>query len=148
MIETTLSTIEHDIVELEKKLQEKKAVLEQEKATGVSGGSADEIHSSEKEILREAVGEKIQEHIPQYIPRPSKSVSPVPITIEPPSYLSPELKDKIQEFVQLVFAKNLEEGIKETVKTGNMAVIDAFHDILVDELYDRLIEKRKLDRVE
>ena len=64
------------------------------------------------------------------------------------NYLSQELKDKIQEIVTLVFAKNLEEGIKEAAKSGNIALIDAFHDILVDELYDQLVERKKLDRVE
>ena len=134
MPESTLSTIEHDIAELEKTLQEKKSALEQEK--------------SEKEILHEIVGEKIQQHAPQYQPVPSLPQIQVPVAAEPPSYLSQELKDKIQEIVQIVFGKNLEEGIREAAKTGNIALIDAFHDILVDELYNQLIEKRKLDRVE
>ncbi|MDP3697106.1 MAG: hypothetical protein Q8R55_03670 [Candidatus Taylorbacteria bacterium] len=141
MVEVSPSTIERDIAELEKRLQEKKAALEHEK--------------SDKELLHEVVGEKIQEHIPQYLPAAGQtspslptSQAPTPIAIEPPSYLSQELKDKIQEIVKLVFDKNLDEGIKEAVKSGNIAFIDAFHDILVDELYDQLIEKRKLDKVE
>lgn len=146
MPESTLSTIEHDIAELERQLQEKKSVLEQEKSGGTASGG--EVHPSEKEMLHEIVGEKIQQHIPAYQPQSLTAQSSQPITAEPPSYLSQELKDKIQEIVQLVFSKNLEEGIKEASKTGNMAVIDAFHDILVDELYSQLVEKRKLDRVE
>ena len=137
----TSSTIEHDIAELEQKLQEKKAVLEHQK--------------SEKELLHGLIGEKIKEHVPQYTPTAGQA-SPslpttqpsVPLVVEPPSYLSQELKDKIQEMVKLVFDKNLDEGIKEAVKGGNMALIDAFHDILVDELYDQLIEKRKLQKVD
>lgn len=135
MAETSqATTIEHDIVELEKKLQEKRAALGQEK--------------NEKEVLHEVVGEKIKQQAPSYIPKLPTTQAQAPITTEPPSYLSQELKDKIQEIVELVFSKNLEEGIKEAVKTGNMAVVDAFHDILVDELYSKLIETRKLDRVE
>ena len=147
MAEPTLTTIEHDIADLEKALQDKKAALEQEKVGSV-GGSADSTHPSEKEILHEVVGEKIQQHIPAYQPTPPTSISSVPVVKEPPSYFSQELKDKIQQLVRLVFDKNLEEGIREAVKTDNIAFIDAFHDILVDELYDMLIEKRKLDRVE
>lgn len=146
MTESNLTTIEHDIAELEKRLQEKKAALEQEKSTG--SGSPTENHPSEKEMLHEIVGEKIQQHVPAYQPQQPTVQAPSPVIAEPPSYLSQELKDKIQEIIRLVFAKNLEEGIREAAKTGNMAVIDAFHDILVDELYDQLIEKRKLDRVE
>ena len=127
-------TIEQDIAELERQLQEKKAVLGHEK--------------HEKEILHEVVGEKIQQHIPNYQPQPSVPQTQTPITAEPPSYLTQELKDKIQEIVNLIFAKNLDEGIKEAAKTGNMAFIDAFHDVLVAELYHQLIEQRKLQKVD
>lgn len=129
-----LQTIKHDIAELERQLQEKKAVLGQERP--------------EKEIFHEIVGDKIKEHAPQYQPSPSAVATPTPQAIEPPSYLSQELKDKIQEIVKLVFSQNLDEGIKEAAKTGNMALIDAFHDILTDELYNQLIEQRKLTKVE
>ena len=135
MSETTVSTIEHDIVELERLLEEKKATLEHDK--------------SEKETLHEIVGEKIQEHAPNYAPSSPVTNAPVvPQSAEPPSYLSQDLKDKIHEIISIVFAKNLEEGIKEAARSGNMALIDAFHDILVDELYEQLLEKRKLERVE
>ena len=133
MVETP-STIEHDIAELERKLEEKRAALGHEK--------------SEKDVFHEVVGEKIQEHIPTYQPSsPSVSV-PSAQAVEPPSYLSQEFKDKISVIVQLIFNKNLDEGIKEAAKTGNMAFIDALHDILTDELYDRLVAKRKLQKVE
>ena len=135
------STIEQDIADLERKLEEKKAVLEHEK--------------TEKDVLHGIVGEKIQEHVPQYSPAVGQTSptlpttqAPLSITTEPPSYLSQEFKDKIQEIVKLVFEKNLDEGIKEAAKTGNMHFIDAFHDILTDELYNQLIEKRKIPKVD
>lgn len=143
----TSSTIEHDIADLEKRLEEKKAALEREK-TGGTSGVAGESHISEREILKEVVGEKIQQHVPAYQPQLPTAQAPGPVAAEPPSYLSQELKDKIQKIVRLVFDKNLEEGIKEAAKTGNMAFIDAFHDILTDELYSQLIERKKLDKVE
>src|SRR6186997_991085 len=109
----TPSTIEHDIAELERQLEAKKSALEHEK--------------SDKELLHGIVGEKIQEQVPQYIPDGKQANSqlptpqaPTPIATEPPSYLSQELKDKIQEIVQIVFSKNLDEGIIEVAKTGNM----------------------------
>lgn len=133
MAEISSSTIEQDIAELERKLEEKKSALEHEK--------------SEKDVLHGLVGEKIQQHLPQYQLSLPSATAPVPVATEPPSYLGQELKDKIQEIVKLVFEKNLEEGIKEAAKSGNMALIDAFHDILTDELYNQLIEKRKLPKV-
>jgi len=138
----TPSTIKQDIAELERKLQEKKAALEHE--------------TSEKDVLRGLIGEKIQEHVPQYSPvignQPASGLSttriPAPIATELPSYLNESLRDKIRELVKLVFDKNLEEGIKEANKIGNMAFMDAFHDILTDELYLKLIETRKIDKVQ
>ena len=145
----SVSTIEHDIVDLEHKLEEKKAALEREKSSSIGGGGLiGETHPSEKELLREVVGEKIQQHISAFQTQQPSGQGQTPIATEPPSYLSQELKDKIREIVQLVFSKNLDEGIKEAVKTGNIAMIDAFHDILTDELYNELIESRKIDRVE
>lgn len=137
MAEVSGSTIEQDIISLEKQLEEKKAALGHEK--------------SEKEILHGVVGERIKEHVPNYQSSGSQVSSQLPtapVATEPPSYLSQELKDKIQEVVQIIFSKNLEEGIKEVAKTGNMALIDAFHDILVDELYGQLVERKKLDKVD
>ena len=129
----TPSTIEHDIAELEKQLEAKKADLESEK--------------SDKDILHGIIGEKIKEQAPTYQPQPVPS-TPTHTVAEPPSYLSQELKDKIQTIVDLVFSKNLEDGIKEATKSGNAALIDAFHDILVDELYTQLVERKKIDKVD
>ena len=146
MPESTISTIEHDIIELERRLEEKKSSLEQEKSG--TGGAQSGTHRSEKELLHEVVGEKIKEHIPSFQPSLPSSAAPIPAATEPPSYLSQELKDKIQEIIRLVFDKNLEEGIKEAGRSGNPAVIDAFHDILTDELYSQLVEKGKLKKIE
>src|SRR3989338_733109 len=134
MAEASPSTIQHDIMELERLLEEKRAALGHEK--------------SEKEILHEVVGEKIQKHVPQYLPQTPSAKSSAPITTEQPSYLSQELKDRINEIVKIIFDKNLDEGIREAAKSGNMALIDAFHDILTDELYNQLLEKKKIDKVE
>ena len=139
----TPSTIERDIAELEKQLESKKAALEQDK--------------SEKDILHGIIGEKIKEHVPDYSPSNQQTGSQPQVTVppdqthvitEPPSYLSQELKDKIQTIIDLVFSSNLEEGIREAAKSGNAALIDAFHDILVDELYDQLVERKKIDKVD
>ena len=123
------STIEHDIAELEHLLESKKAALEHEK--------------SEKDLLHGILGEKIKQHAPQYVPLP-----PDPKTGQPSEELSQDLKSKVQSAVGTVWAKNLEEGIKEATKSGNAALIDAFHDTLVDELYEKLIQMKKIDKVE
>jgi len=134
MVESS-ATIEQEIAQLEKELQEKKANLGQQTELKES--------LSDKEILRGVVGEKIQQHAPAYIPKPT----PPPQSDEHVSYLTAELKDKIQELVNHVFQNSLDQGIKEAVKSNNPALIDAFHDVLVDQLYDTLLERKKVDPI-
>lgn len=137
------SSIEQEIARLEQQLQEKKLAL------GRQETGAKETIPSDKEILREIVGEKIQESISAQPMTPLSDAAPVrpaPI-VEPPSYLSLELKDKIQQLTDLVFSKGLNEAIQEASKTNNAALIDAFHDVIVDELYNALIERKKLEKI-
>lgn len=132
--------IEQQISVLEKQLQEKRIALEQQ-------GSSPENMPSEKETLHEIVGEKIQEQAPQYIPRTQIQSPPPPQVQDIPSYFDQELKDKIQELINTVFTNNIEAGIKNAVSSNNPALLDAFHDILVDELYNALIERKKIQEV-
>ena len=136
------SSLEQEIAQLEKQLSEKKlrqlADLGQEQ-------TGPEL-PPEKEIFHGIVGEKIQQHIPQYQPRQG-GVKPKQDDGRTPSYADPELKDKIQELVNLVFNKSLEQGIKEVSRSNNPALIDAFHDVLVDELYNVLLERKKLEQI-
>ena len=128
-------TIEQEITQLEKQLVEKKAALGQVKEK--------ETEQTEKEVLRSVVGEKIQQQVPQYRPAPVKPQD----EDEVPSNVKQELKDKVQELVNTVFNKSLEEGIKEVSKSNDPALIDAFHDVLVDQLYTLLLERKKLEQV-
>ena len=128
------ATIEQEIAQLEKQLQEKKAGL---------GQQPEEKESlPDKETLRQVVGEKIQEHMPQYVPKSSTQAQ-----TDDTGFILPELKDKIQELVNHVFQNSLEQGIKEAVNSKNPALLDAFHDVLVDQLYDTLLERKKVDPI-
>lgn len=134
-------TIEQEIARLEQQLQEKKSAL------GEQENASQETIPSDKEILHEIVGEKIQASAPVQQTTPpddNTTVQPAP-AVEPPLYLSPELKDKIQQLINLAFSKSIDEAIQEAAKTNNAALIDAFHDVIVDELYNALIERKKLE---
>jgi len=133
-------TIEQEITDLERVLVEKKAALEQQKERG----EIEEI-PHEKEILREAIRERIQTAPAPAGPIPQPS--PPSPTAETPSYLSEELRPKVQELVNLAFEKSLDEAIKTAKATGNEALIDAFHDALVDEMYNHLVERKKLESI-
>ena len=128
------ATIEQEIAQLEKQLQEKKANLEQQPEQNE--------FQPDKEILRGVVGEKIQQNAPSYVPKSTPQTQTDDIGSVPV-----ELKDKIQELVNHVFQNSLDQGIKEAVKSNNPALIDAFHDVLVDQLYDVLLERKKVDPI-
>ncbi len=123
-----------EIAQLEKILQEKRAVLEQQKTE--SGQEA----PPEKEILHEVVREQIQQHSGSQGPVPGGQQS------EPPSYLSDAMRAKVQDFVNIAFTRSLSEAIKAALETKNPAIIDAFHDVLVDQLYDELVARKQVEQ--
>jgi Arc/MetJ-type ribon-helix-helix transcriptional regulator len=142
------NTLEQEITQIEKQLAEKRAVLEQQQQSGQIA----EV-PQEKETLREVVREQYAPPVPSMgsasSPQASSGqvVTPPPPIVEPPSYLSPELKEKVQELVNLAFSQSPSEAIKQARATNNAALIDAFHDALADELYNYLIERGKLKKI-
>lgn len=133
---------EQEIVELERTLAQKRAALEEQKSTG----AIEEIPET-KEILREALREKIAATPGAVIP-PSGQIPlpppPPPSTAKPPSYLTDELRPKVEELVKIAFSKSIDEAIRLAKSADNAALLDAFHDYIVDELYNQLVERGKL----
>ena len=132
-----MENTQQEIAQLEQQLAEKRASLEQ----GSAETQTEVPH--EKELLRQVVGEKIQQHAPQYQPAPAKPQQ----DDDQSSYNDPQLVDKVQELVNLAFTKSIDDAVRSVVKTGNPALIDAFHDVLVDKLYDTLLERKKIDPI-
>ena len=141
------NTLEQEIARIEQDLASKRASLEKQK----QAGAIEEI-PHEKEILREIARE-------QYAPPVSVSQQPAassndsgqavtpPPVVEPPLYLSPELKEKVQELVNIAFTASIADAVRQAQATNNAALIDAFHDALADELYNYLVERGKLQKL-
>ena len=141
---------EHDIAELERMLTEKRSLYEQQKASGEISAVP---HG--RELVSEIVKEKLaatpgvqplaqqQATVAQQQPVPQ----PAPQTHAVPSYAADDLHSKVQELVELAFSKSLGEAIELAKATQNAALIDAFHDIMVDDLYDHLVETGKLEKI-
>lgn len=91
-----------------------------------------------KEAIRSIVGEKLGKQAPQ---QPAVSM---PIDDEDKSYNKPELKPAVGELIGIIFEKDLDAAIAEVQSQNNPALLDAFHDALVDKLYDQLIQTGKL----
>lgn len=128
-------TLEQEISQLEQTLAAKRKVLEREQPP--------------RETLYELIGEKLGSVPPAAPPaRPADnqpSISQPPPLAEPPAYLSGPLKDQVQQLVNAAFTQSIAAAIKQARAIGNAALIDAFHDALVDELYQQLVERGKLE---
>ncbi len=133
--------LQEEIKELEKRLKEKKEALGQTEA-----GLED------KEIFHQAVGERIQEHIPDYRPKEKSVRASNTEEAAGDVFSDPEVIEKVQDLVNIVFSKDsLSEGIKaaKDLNSGlnDMAIVDAFHRTLTDQLYDTLVERKKLEEI-
>jgi len=55
-----------------------------------------------------------------------------------------QLEGKLQELVDVAFAKGLLEAIEMARAANDPYLLDAFHDVLTDRLYDELIKRRAI----
>ncbi|MEK7124807.1 MAG: hypothetical protein AAB864_00170 [Patescibacteria group bacterium] len=123
MAEAPMNIMEQ-IARLEQELQQKRAQIgEQYKAPAT------------KELLREVVRERFQAampagQVPSFAPPPK------------PAMLDNISQAKVEELVGVAFNQNLEEAIQQAIATHNPAIIDAFHDTIVDELYDEMLTQK------
>ena len=143
--------LQQEIAQMEQALAAKRQVLESQQAAG-------EINElpHPKDTLREIIGEQGEPTVPPAGQPPpvtnndQKAAPPAvlpPPPIEPPSYLSPELREQVQSLVNTAFTQSISQAIQQARATNNAALVDAFHDVLADELYKLLIERGKLPSV-
>lgn len=136
---------------LEKQLEALMRELEKRKQSGVESGEnsgAEREPSPERKHLHEIIGEKLYGEAE----RPAREEErhedlPATHSGEERSYNMPELHDKVQKYVDRAFEKDLDTAIKEVQATNDAALIDAFHDAIVDELHDHLVNQGKLERL-
>lgn len=135
MAEGNPEIIQQQIADLERMLQAKRAELGGDTAAPYEHG---EVH--------EAVGERIKQQMPAYQPAPS----PAPAASASggtPSWQDPVIAQQVQDLVNIAFTQSLDAAIGAAVKTGSAALIDAFHDLLRDQLVGELIARGKFKPV-
>ena len=99
----------------------------------------------EKEWAPEKKEEAVRQEIKGYL-REMQQTSPSAVPLA-----ARDEADEIKEFppsqqvgvlVSLVFDKGLSEAISVAKKLNNPAILDEFHDILVDRYYQELVDKK------
>ena len=143
--EESSSLLEQEIAQLEQDLASRRSELEKQKQSGEII-----VVPHEKESLYQVVGEKFKSGAIPPAPSPQLPATnnQLPVTSPGlPSNTAADLKDKVQELVDVAFAKSIDDAVKLARATGNAALIDAFHDALVDELYNHLVERGQLKKL-
>lgn len=94
---------------------------------------------AEKELLREAVADRIRRAMP-LPPAPVPVIAPA---IQPRTEAHDEAKE-IEPFITMAFSQDIPTAVKAVMKSGNAHLIDALHDALVDRFYEELVKLGKL----
>jgi len=121
--------INKEILELEKKLAEKKQELIERK----------EGEKTEKDIIREIVKEKIQQTAIS-----SPSATPQQVAKKTKEIGSEPKERQVQLLVNLAFEKGIVQAVEVAKGLNNPYLLDELHDVLVDEYYNKLVEQGKL----
>lgn len=95
----------------------------------------------QRQIIHEMVGKKLG--------KSQMNQGTSPTTVAPTnhgdkSYDTPELKPQIDSLINLVFERDLDAAIDQAKAQDSPAILDAFHDALVDKIHDQLIQSGKL----
>jgi hypothetical protein len=124
MAEST-SSLEQQVAALEQQLAQKRAELGQDTAAPYERS---EVHA--------AIGEQIAPSMPvAAAPAPAGDV---------PSYQDPALAGTVQQLVNVAFSIGIQEAIKQAIASKNPALVDAFHDVLADQLHQELLNRQKI----
>jgi len=126
---------EQEVLELEKRLAEKKQELSQVIPEKIE----------KPEIIKEEPKEPKKLVEKEVVPSTSKSSSKVKDQIKKLKELDRE--NQIKELCNLSFSEDLDFAVNVAKGLDNAYVLDEFHDALVDELYDKLVEQGELKKI-
>lgn len=130
---------EQEILELERKLAEKKQELSQET-------EPEKIELAEKVPMTESLKILDTKSVEKEIAPPtSKLSSKIKDQIKKLKELDRE--NQIKELCNLSFSEDLDFAVNVAKGLDDAYVLDEFHDALVDELYDKLVEQGELKKI-
>jgi len=127
-------------MEKEKSIEEKSEIRELEKRIELLEARLEnEKEQEEKEAI---VKQEIRNYL-QELQTP-KFVSPISVRNEAEEIAKFPLSQQVSSLISLVLEKGLDEAISIAKALDNPAVLDEFHDVLVDRYYDELVKKKIL----
>ena len=143
------AVLKEEVSKLEKELTEEKKALGKEKKSEVKE-KLKEIYQSELEkekkaeqetesFKKEQFGAGTGTAAPQA--KNQKQVSDDTGKIK-----KMDQKNQVKALIKLVFEKNIAYAVKVARNIDNPYVLDEFHDTLVDEYYEEIVEKKKIKK--
>ena len=96
---------------------------------------------TERQILKETVSEHITTAQP---------ISPIQqqAVVQSMQQIKNQPKERqIQLLIEMAFGKGVIEAVEVVKRLDNPYLLDEFHDALVDELYNKLVEQGKLKQI-
>lgn len=122
--------LESEIAQLQQAIEEKRRILESEHG----------VTREDKDLVRDVVSSHIYNKTPTMTPAastPAATSSAKPKTVSYLDTLDEEQVEKLNTLINAVSEKGIKKVIEEA-KQADPFILDAFHDALVDKLYDEL----------
>ncbi|MGC8880922.1 MAG: hypothetical protein ACP5OX_01485 [Minisyncoccia bacterium] len=105
----------------------------------------EEIKKPEEIVVKEAIGERIEEALRDLPPLMTEKISTLSTTnITKVQIGGDEFQKKVQELVEIAFEKNIPYAVNLARKSGNYSLIDAFHDALVKYFIEKSVSEKEL----
>ena len=145
------AVLEGEISKLEKELVEEKKTLGEEKKVE-SKEKLKEIYQSElkKEKIEQGELKKTEDfkkEKPGTGTAAPQAKTQKQISDDAAKIKKMDQKNQVKALIKLVFAKNIAYAIKVARNLDSPYVLDEFHDTLVDEHYEEMVEKKKIKKI-
>lgn len=129
--------LQEEVVELENRLIEKRQELVRKK----------EADRHDKELIKEILKEKTEKPTPLKVTL-AKPLSVQKVVIKKAKQIKGQQKERqIKLLTDLAFEKGVIHATEVAKKLDDPYILDEFHDTLVDELYNYLVEQGKLKQI-
>ena len=130
--------VHEEVIELEKRLAGKKKELV----------DREEADQHDREIIKEVLKEKLEKPAPLKATLPTASPPTPKAVVKKVKELKGEKKERqIQLLTDLAFEKGVSHATEVAKKLDDPFILDEFHDTLVDELHNYLVEQGKLKQI-
>jgi len=102
----------------------------------------------EKELTKEKEKDLLVEAVSEYIEKAQPSPAVQKVAVQKAQQIKAQPREKqIKLLTDLAFEKGISHAVEVVKRLDDPYLLDEFHDALVDELYNKLVEEGKLKTI-